>query len=160
MATTARFAAAAQAASAAPTAAGGGGGGGGAGVGTTASTGNSNPPTPAPATSPPAQAQTTQLIVLPASLHQVLVNLTCITTLLPLLLTLSYPVLFFFLHYLSLSSLLRSVFPLSTPSVTLHYTNLLISLLFYLFVYLFIFGSLFSVLFLFCPSSQVQVVRW
>ncbi|XP_050511778.1 DNA-binding protein RFX2 isoform X1 [Diabrotica virgifera virgifera] len=32
--------------------------------------GNSSPPTPAPATTPPAQPQQTQLIVLPASLHQ------------------------------------------------------------------------------------------
>lgn len=31
----------------------------------------SGPPTPTPATTPPAQAQATQLIVLPASLHQV-----------------------------------------------------------------------------------------
>lgn len=33
--------------------------------------GSSSPPTPAPATTPPAQPQQTQLIVLPASLHQV-----------------------------------------------------------------------------------------
>ncbi|XP_045475338.1 transcription factor RFX3 isoform X4 [Harmonia axyridis] len=32
--------------------------------------GSSSPPTPAPATTPPVQPQTTQLIVLPASLHQ------------------------------------------------------------------------------------------
>jgi hypothetical protein len=32
--------------------------------------GSSSPPTPTPATSPPAQTQATQLIVLPASLHQ------------------------------------------------------------------------------------------
>lgn len=32
--------------------------------------GSSSPPTPTPATTPPVQAQTTQLIVLPASLHQ------------------------------------------------------------------------------------------
>ncbi|KAF7277911.1 hypothetical protein GWI33_009030 [Rhynchophorus ferrugineus] len=32
--------------------------------------GGSSPPTPAPATTPPAQPQPTQLIVLPASLHQ------------------------------------------------------------------------------------------
>ncbi|XP_071057662.1 DNA-binding protein RFX2 isoform X3 [Onthophagus taurus] len=31
---------------------------------------SSSPPTPAPATTPPAQSQTTQLIVLPASIHQ------------------------------------------------------------------------------------------
>ncbi|XP_017786135.1 PREDICTED: uncharacterized protein LOC108569182, partial [Nicrophorus vespilloides] len=35
-----------------------------------ASGGGSSPPTPAPATTPPVQAQATQLIVLPASLHQ------------------------------------------------------------------------------------------
>jgi hypothetical protein len=34
--------------------------------------GSSSPPTPTPATSPPAQTQATQLIVLPASLHQVI----------------------------------------------------------------------------------------
>lgn len=33
--------------------------------------GSSSPPTPVPATTPPAQAQPTQLIVLPAALHQV-----------------------------------------------------------------------------------------
>lgn len=33
--------------------------------------GSSSPPTPAPATTPPAQTQATQLIVLPAGLHQV-----------------------------------------------------------------------------------------
>ncbi|KAK9738198.1 hypothetical protein QE152_g10060 [Popillia japonica] len=32
--------------------------------------GDNSPPTPAPASTPPAQSQTTQLIVLPASLHQ------------------------------------------------------------------------------------------
>lgn len=34
--------------------------------------GDNSPPTPAPASTPPAQSQTTQLIVLPASLHQVI----------------------------------------------------------------------------------------
>lgn len=38
--------------------------------------GSSSPPTPAPATTPPAQAQAAQLIVLPASLHQVMHTLT------------------------------------------------------------------------------------
>lgn len=33
--------------------------------------GSNSPPTPAPATTPPVQTQTTQLIVLPASIHQV-----------------------------------------------------------------------------------------
>lgn len=37
-----------------------------------ASGGSSSPPTTARATTPPAQAQATQLIVLPASLHQVI----------------------------------------------------------------------------------------
>ncbi|KAJ8911375.1 hypothetical protein NQ315_014206 [Exocentrus adspersus] len=36
--------------------------------------GSSSPPTPAPATTPPAQPQQTQLIVLPASLHQTAAN--------------------------------------------------------------------------------------
>lgn len=140
MATTARFAATSTAASAASTTGGGGGGvsggGGGGGVsggGSNNGGGNTSPPTPTPATSPPAQAQTTQLIVLPASLHQVLVNLTCITTLLSIYIDVFYSLISF---------LFRAPF---RPNPNLFW---------------FFLQSIFLFLFSFIPSSQVQVVRW
>lgn len=66
---------------------------------------SSSPSTPTPATTPPTQSQPTQLIVLPASLHQVIHTLSYYS---PFLLVLSLLIIhFFFPHKILISSRLH-----------------------------------------------------